>query len=169
MKPSVNWLLAVAAAGALAGCASYRLGSTVPPALRTVAVPVFENRSGQPEAEVIATRAVLQEFRRDGTMKIASVEDAALKVVGRVTACSVTPLRFDRDQPYLALEYRLRLTADVTVIESATGKVFANLGTVSGENAFRTQGDEASSRRDAIPRAAHALAQAVVSRTVGAW
>jgi hypothetical protein len=169
MKRSVPRLLAAVAAIALAGCASYRLGSTVPPALRTVSVPVFENASGQPEAETIATRAVLREFRRDGTMRIAAVEDAALKVVGRVTACSVTPLRFDRDQPHLALEYRLRLTADVKVVETATGKVLANLGPVSGESAFRTQADEASSKRDALPRAAHALAQAVVSGTVGAW
>ena len=168
MKPSVNWLLPVAVAGLLAGCASYRLGSSVPPEMRTVAVPEFENASGQPEAEVAATRAVLQEFRRDGTMKIADREDAALEVVGRVTECKVTPLRYDRDQPYLALEYRLKLTADVKVID-ATGKVVANLGKVSGENVFRTQADLPSTKRDALPRAAYALARAIVSGTVAAW
>ena len=169
MKPSARWIVLAAAAAALAGCASYHVGSAVPQELRTISVPVFENLSSQPEAEVWDTQAVLAEFRRDGTMKIVAREDAALEVGGRVTTCEVAPVRYDHDRPYLAVEYRLRLTAKVRVVERATGKVVADLTTVTGEDIFQTQSDLPSSRRDALPRAAHRLAKQVVGETVGAW
>lgn len=162
-------LSSVLALLALAGCAGYRLGTPVPPEMRTVCVPVFENASGQPEAESIVSHAVLQEFRREGTMRIAERADAALIVEGRVVECRLEPMRYDRDQPYLAIEYRLLLTADVKVVEAATGKVVARLGRVTGSDLFRTQSDLPSTRRDALPRAAYRLARQVVSGTVSAW
>ena len=153
----------------LAGCANYHLGSTVPPEMRTVAVPVFANTSGQPEAEVLTTQAVLSEFRRDGTLKVVDREDAALEIVGRLVSCVLKPMRHDRDQPYLYVEYRMVLTAKVQVIERATGKVVADLGAVTGDDIFRTQSDLPSTKRDALPRAAAKLARNIVRDTLGAW
>ena len=152
-----------------AGCAHYHLGSSVPPEKRTISVPVFVNASGQPEAEVLVTQAVLSEFRREGTMHIASHDTAALEVVGRVTGCTLTALRNDHDRPYIVVEYRMELTADVKVVERATGKVKANLGRVTGTDIFRTQSDLPSAKRDALPRAAHKLAQQIVLGTTSAW
>jgi len=151
------------------GCANYRLGTAVPQELRTVAVPLFVNASGQPKAEVWVTQAVLSEFRREGTMKIADREDAALRVVGRVTDCKLDPIRFDGDNPYLAVEYRMTLRAEVQVKEQATGKVLVKLGTVEGSVIFRTQSDLASTKRDALPHAAAMMAKAIVRDTVNAW
>lgn len=162
-------LLAFTVAVLTGGCAHYHLGTSVPPDLRTIAVPMFDNASGQPKAEVWATQAVLAEFRREGTMKIVDREDAALEVVGRVTDCKLDPIRFDHDRPYLGVEYRMILTANVKVVERATGKVMANLGAVEGSVIFRTQGDLPSTKRDALPHAAAMLAKTVVSETIGAW
>lgn len=169
MKLSGKLALLPLALAVLAGCAHYHLGTTVPSSLRTIAVPVFENASGQPEADIAVTQATAAEFRREGTFTLATREDAALEVLGRVTECRVEPMRYTRNDPYLAVEYRLRLTAEVQVVERATGKVVAKLGRLTGEDIFRTQSDLPSTKRDAIPRAAHKLALAIVSGTVGAW
>jgi len=90
-------------------------------------------------------------------------------MVGRVTKCHLDPMRYDRNQPYLAVEYKMELTAHVQVIERATGKVVANLGNLTGETIFRTQSDLSSTKRDAMPMAAYKLALQVVSNTVGSW
>lgn len=170
MKSLLQALLLALTVSVLAGgCAHYHLGTSVPPELRTLAVPVFDNASGQPKAEVWATQAVLAEFRREGTMKIVDREDAALEVVGRVTECKLDPIRFDHDRPYLGVEYRMTLTANVKVVERATGKVMVNLGAVDGSVIFRTQSDLPSTKRDALPRAAAMLAKIVVRETTNAW
>jgi TolB-like protein len=153
----------------LAGCANYHLGSAIPQEKRTIAVPVFVNSSGQPEIEVLATQAVLSEFRRDGTLRIADREDAALELVGRVTSCILTPMRHDRDHPYLSVEYRMVITAKVQVIERATGRVITTLDAVTGDDIFRTQSDLPSTKRDALPRASARLARNIVRETLAAW
>lgn len=169
MKSFGNGVCVVLLAAVMAGCANYQLGSSVPRELRTIAVPVFENASGYPQAEVQATQAVLSELRRDGTMKIADREDAALVVEGRITECKLEALHFDHDRPYLAVEYRVTLTADVKVYEHATGKVWTHLSRVTGDDIFRTQSDLPSTERDALPRAASRLAKSIVNGIVNAW
>ena len=169
MKSFASGVLAFVLATALAGCANYHIGSSVPPGLRTIAVPTFENASGYPQAEVLATQAVLSEFRRDGTMKIAARENAALEVEGRIVSCKLEPMHFDHDRPYLGVEYRLTLTANVKVYERSTGKVVAHLVKVTGDDIFRTQSDLPSTERDALPRAAARLAKVIVSETLNAW
>ena len=169
MKSFVREVCAIAVVAALAGCAGYHTARSIPKGLRTIAVPTFENASGQPQAEALTTQAVLSEFRRDGVLRIADRENAALEVSGRVTSCKLEPMRFDHDRPYLAVEYRLTLTADVMVYERATGKVVANLKKMTGDDIFRSQSDLPSSQRDAMPRAAAKLAKNIVTETLLAW
>jgi len=169
MNPFVKGLCAAAILTTLSGCAGYQLGSSAPKELRSIAVPTFENASGHPFVEAAATQAVLAELRRDGTLRIADRENAALELEGRVTGCHLDPMRFDRNSPTLAVEYRLTLTADIKVYERATGKVVARLKSVTGDDLFRTQSDLPSAERDAIPRAAARLAKTVVSETLMAW
>ena len=169
MNPWIKGRCAVAVLATLSGCAGYQLGSSVPKELRSIAVPTFENASGHPFVEAAATQAVLAEIRRDGTLRIAEREDAALEMEGRITGCRLEPMRFDHDRPTMAVEYRLTLTADVKVYERATGKVVAHLAHVTGDDIFRTASDLPSTERDAIPRAAAKLAKTIVSETLMAW
>jgi hypothetical protein len=159
----------VALALALAGCANYHAGTSVPRELRTIAVPTFANASGMPQVEAIATQAVLTEFRREGTMKITERENAALEMEGRITHCKLDSLRFDHDSPYRTVEYRLVITADVKVYERASGKVVAKFTKVTGDDIFRAASDLPSTERDALPRAAARLAKTIVNETLMSW
>ena len=46
----------------LSGCGTYHVTSAVPEELRTISVPVFENKTGYPELGAIATQYVLREI-----------------------------------------------------------------------------------------------------------
>ncbi len=170
MKSFVNaGSLALVLLLTLSGCAHYRTGSAIPADLRTIAVPPFENASGQPRAEVLATQAVLAEFRREGTLRIAERENAALEMYGRILSCKLQPMRSSHDTPLRTVEYRLTITAEVKVFDRTTGKVVAKLGKVTGEDIFRSQSDLPSTERDALPRAAARLAQTIVRETLMSW
>jgi len=169
MKSFAREVFAIVLLAALSGCANYHVGSSIPKEKRTIAVPTFENASGHPLVEVLTTQAVLAEFRREGTMRIVERENAALEVTGRITGCKLDAMHLDHDHPYLAVEYRLTLTADIKVYERASGKVVAHLGNVTGDDIFRTESDLPSTERDAIPRAAARLAKTIVSETLMAF
>ncbi len=170
MKSFVNaGFLALSLLLGLTGCAHYHTGSALPAEMRTIAVPPFENASGQPRAEVLATQAVLAEFRRDGTLRIVERENAALEMYGRIVSCKLQPMRSAHDSPLRTVEYRLTITAEVKVFDRATGKVVAKLGKVTGDDIFRTQADLPSTERDALPRAAALLAKAIVRETLLSW
>jgi len=58
--------LALAALGL--GACGYSFRGTLPPHVRTVAVPIFFNRTQEPGVESIITRAVVQAFATNGRL-----------------------------------------------------------------------------------------------------
>lgn len=154
----------------LTGCAGfgYTLGSTLPPDLRSVYVPTFINRSSEPFLETEATKAVIQELQKDGSLKVVDKDaaDFLLKVV--LVNCSLTPLRYDRDSGKTTAEYRLEITADIVLSRIQT-KEFIVVKRVRGEFDFRPGGDLQSAKRSALPGACRDLAHDVVESTVEYW
>lgn len=150
------------------GCAGYRLGSTLPPGIRSVYVPTFVNRTGEPLLEATATAATLQEIQRDGTLALgeAGGADAILEVT--LDRLVLEPLRYQRDRGKTTSEYRLRIRAELTFKERRSGKVLSQRK-VEGEATFPPLGDLASGKRQAIPTAARDLAHDIVESVVEYW
>ena len=59
-----------------AGCVGYRLGTTLPPGVKSVYVPSFINETEEPQVDTVATQAAIREFQRDGTVELADAETA---------------------------------------------------------------------------------------------
>ena len=147
---------------ALAGCANYRWTSSVPEELRTVAVPVFENRTSSPELGTIVTQYVLREFQREGTFSIRRSGDSALEVQGSIVKTSREAAAFDRGYGSRASEYRYIVTAEVSLINKDTGKVLMNNRRYVAETTFLTRGDLLTTQRDAAARIAQEFARQIV-------
>lgn len=153
----------------LAGCAHYRVGNPVPREMRNVTVPVFENACAQPEAEALLTQAVCREFIRDGSMKLTGMEQAAIKVTGRITEYSQKPIRFSDSNPDAPVEYRVHMVVIVTVIEKASGKILLKPTTLSADTNCLTHNDLPTAKRDALQRAAHDLGHQIVLSVISIW
>ena len=164
MKKSVVCRLssAVLFLAALAGCASYRWTSSVPEELRTVAVPVFENRTSSAELGPIFTQYVLREFQREGTFSIRRSGSSALEVQGSIVKASRDPAAFNRGYGSRASEYRYTVTAEVSLINKDTGKVLLNNRRYVAETTFLTRGDLLTTQRDAAARIAQEFARQIV-------
>ena len=83
MKPKKknNWLLSFSISCFLFSGCGYHLvgtGSSLPPHLKTISIPVFKNTSSQPEIHRELTSAVLEAFISDGRLKVAKKGNADL-------------------------------------------------------------------------------------------
>jgi hypothetical protein len=147
---------------AVSGCSSYRWTSSVPEELRTVAVPVFENRTHSAELGQTVTQYTLREFQREGTFTIRRSGDSTLEVQGSIIKASRHPTAFNRGYGSRVSEYRYVVTAVVSLINKDTGKVLMNNRRYVAETTFLTRGDLLTSQRDAATRIAQDFARQIV-------
>lgn len=153
----------------LAGCANYRLGTTLPPHLKTIYVPTFENHTVEPNIEQKITTAVRRQFQHDGQLKIVSAEeDADIVLKAVLTAYDVDSLLHDRNNPNATRRYRATIKCQLDARERETGKVIVNQS-VSGDTTFPAVGDTVTARRNALNDVARDLALEVVDAVIGAW
>jgi outer membrane lipopolysaccharide assembly protein LptE/RlpB len=114
--------------GAAAGC-GYHLrgtGSSLPPGIRTMAIPVFRNLTTRYELDIKLTRAVIDEMVARGKVTIpAEAEKADAVLEGDIVSFSATPVGFTGQTR--ADRYTITVTAKVVLRERASQKViFSN-------------------------------------------
>jgi hypothetical protein len=154
---------------ATGGCVGYRLGSMLPPDIKTVYVTTFVNRTSEPQLEARTTGATIAEFQKDATLKVVSglaAADTRLDVT--LLRFSEQPLRYQSDRPKTADEYRITIKAEIVFRRVSTGVVLVKKQ-VEGDATFVVRGDLTSSKRAAIPEAARDLAHDIVESVVESW
>jgi len=145
------------------GCgAHYRWRSTVPANVRTVAVPTFRNESEVQQVGSIATRQLLREFQREGTFKIASIDQAALEIQGVVKSISSGVSAYDRRSGMRISASNCSATFSISVIDKRSRKVIIDNKAYTGESTYTSGADNSTALRDAMGRMAEDMAQQVV-------
>jgi len=162
------WIAVSALALGACGCVGYRLGSTLPPGVESVHVPTFVNKTDEPLLETDTTRAAIQEFQRDGTLRIAGPGEADATLAATLVTLELKPLRYEKDRAKTTQEYRLKIKADIVFQRTSSGEVLLSRR-VEGESTFEPRGDLASAKRAAMPEAASDLAHDIVESIVEYW
>jgi len=152
----------------LAGCTGYRLGSTLPPDIKTVYVPLFANKSREPLIENDATSATIAELQKDGTLKVVNAQSADVILECTLTSVSLNPLRYNRSDVTKPNEYRLTLSASFTLKRIRDQEILCE-ASVIGESTFPFYGNLVSAKQAATPRAAEDLAKRIVEKAIEAW
>ena len=151
---------------AICGCANYRWTSSVPDEMRTVAVPVFENRTMSAELGVIVSQYVSREFEREGTFSLRRSGASSIEVQGSVVKAERHPVSFDRAYGSRADEYRYLVTVEVSIVNKDAGRVLQAGRHYTGETTFLVQGDLLTAQRNAAQRIAQDIARQVVDDVV---
>lgn len=152
-----------------AGCAGYRLGSTLPPGVNSVYVPVVVNDTAEPGLETPVTSAMIDEIQLDGSFKIASRETADSILEVQLKGYTLSPLRYRKDKTATAREYRLTLTADAVLRKRATSEEIYRMSKVTGFATIEALSDLPSARREALPVAARDLAHRIIRSATEYW
>ena len=157
--------LLAAALAVAAGC-GYRLrgtGSSLPPGIRTVSVPVFKNLTPRYELDVKLTRAVIDELVARGRVRIAADAAGADAVLeGEITGFIARPIAFSRGNQ--ADRYAITVTAKVALKErNAVKPLFANPAFVYQQEYEVPSGSSFESlQTEAIDRIAEKFARSLV-------
>ena len=133
----------------LNGCAGYRLGSNLPGNLRTVSIPTFKNQTREPGIEISITNEIINQFQIDGTLRVVD-EDPDLILHGELIGYSREPLRYTGKDFKEVEEYRLRIRAKLTLIETASNTPRWKGRVVEGETTYFMSGDFREIERTAI-------------------
>ncbi len=157
----------VASAAFLSSC-GYRLGTSLPPGIRSVHIKPFANQSEEPDTENAATRAIISEFIRDGTLDVVDASKADIVLQGVITKHNLIALDYDQDTSSTPEEYRLVLTAHIKLVHRLTDEVMLDM-TRQGDSDFFIEGDLTSAKRTALPEAAEDLAHDIVDAVVEYW
>jgi hypothetical protein len=146
----------------LAGCGYQFAGSgeTVYPAIRTVFVDVFVNRTSEAYAESIFRTAFINRFVQDGRFKLAESRGEADAVFrGTVKNLITYPLAYKAGN--LSAEDRLRITLEIFFEERQSGRILWSNSAFSGIGDYpvTTVGETETSRKNALIKLANDTAE----------
>ena len=150
-------------AAALGGC-GYSFHGTLPDHVKTVAVPIFVNRTQQPAVEGVITRAIVDAFATNGRLRVVRPEDADSILEGEVVQYSVGAIAVD---PSLNVQqYRLGVTLNLRMRDVRLNRLLFAETNFSEQVDFLVAGSVAqtlSVEAGALQRAATEIGRSVVS------
>lgn len=147
-----SWLLAT-------GC-SYHLLDTSAGRDLTVSVVTLDNDSLEPGLELTVTRALRREFLRRATPRLVADPGAADFVIrGRVLSLRTRANSFDTVS--LALEYRVEVALDLSVVETGDAAIRIDPAALTESELYLASADVEAARKnraEALQRIADVLA-----------
>jgi outer membrane lipopolysaccharide assembly protein LptE/RlpB len=156
-------LLAVALA---AGC-GYSWRGTLPGHLRTIAVPTFANRTSEPGADSVVTRAVVEAFSTSGRLQVVPPERADAVLEGEVTGYEIQSIAFD-PRANVRL-YRLVITVNLRLLDRVHDRVLFERTGHREQADFRVAGavsETIAREAGALRSAATDVGRAIVALTL---
>jgi len=147
------------------GCSYYSLKGSLPPHLKTVAIPLFENQTAEFGITESFTDVVIDEFVRDGSLKIAERSTADVLVQGIITSIS------DRAGAYDQQEVVQDIKVYITVRVECTDQVKRQTMWSERITQFGTYdpAEGPDGRTSAYEEAYEKLSQEILNKTVSNW
>lgn len=150
MKVQASLILKLFVLFFLSTSCAYRLGTssrTIPGGGKSIAIPVFLNRTPETGIEMAFTNALMQEFYRSKVARVTDANRADVVLIGELRKLEYLPgakkVSGDSSAPFLAegavlaTEYRILLTMEIQVQDRITKKVLWS-GAFSGERTYAT-------------------------------
>lgn len=150
----------------LAGC-GYSTRGSLPDHIKTVAVPIFKNRTLEPGVESAITSGVVNAFSSGGRVKVVPVDEADAILQGEVVGYSLDGLSFDTNANVRA--YRLRVVLNVEFRDVRKSAMLWRQEGLSETSDFQVAGqvsDTIARGQGAVQQAAAEIGRKVVNLAV---
>lgn len=141
----------------------YKIGNApfqAPLGVKSVAVPVFDNYTTEPELGTILAEALKKEILRRGLVRVEAVENADAIVRGAVTEIKIEPLSFSGQGVTSA--YRVKLKIRVKLEKK--GEIIWKIDELEKDEQFLVAGqalNDISTRRQSLEKVASDLMEAL--------
>ena len=150
----------------LAGC-GYAFRGNLPDHIKTVAVPVFKNKTSEPAVETLLTSAVVEAFASNGRLRVVRPEDADAILDGEVVGYSVQSIAFDNKAN--VRQYRLLVTMNLRLRDVRRSSILFEEQSLKEKADFQVLGavsQTISAEEGAVRTAATEIGRAIVSLTI---
>lgn len=164
MNRKIGILCCILVGTLLTGCGIYSFsGSTLPPHIRTVGVPLFEDQTTEFGIDQQLTDALIEAIRDDNTLKIADPRDADAVLSGTVTRVEDRAGQYTSDE--VAADFRVTVTVKVKFEDMRKRSVMwesslSQWGSYDGTDVPRTDG---------IAEALEKLSTDILNRSLSDW
>lgn len=165
MRRILAFVIGVVCVGGLAGC--YTARSSVPSHIKTIAIPVFANKSLQAAVEDELTQKVIDRFQTNNQLRLAEPGEANAELDGTITAYTNRVYRFNNQEK--ADEYIVTITLDAAVLDRVKNRELWSQEGIHASATYLISGAQARTEADARKEAVAQLADILLSRTVEGW
>ena len=171
IKARINLLFIVVILLTLYGCSYTFTGASVPDHLESIAIPIFDDRSGsaEPALEQTFTDLLIQKFIDDNTLQIRDKKNASAALECTITSLIDAPAAVTGSGTEEGISKR-KITITVKVVyrdfvlrKIVWDKNFSNYGEYDNE------GDLQTVRTEAIEYAADKIAEDIMLAVVSNW
>ena len=151
----------------LAGCGVYSFSGSLPRHIRTIAIPLLDDRTSEFGIREDLTDAIITEFTNDNTLRIVKDEREADSVL-RGTILSVQDRAGEFDQEERVYEIRVYVTCRLRFEDRVKRRTLWE-GTVTQWGAYDPDQQGPEGRTEAIREAIQKLAEDVLNKVVASW
>ncbi len=150
----------------LAGC-GYSFRGNLPDHIKTVAVPVFTNKTAEPAVATFLTSAVVEALSSNGRLRVVKSEDADAILDGEVVGYNVQSIAFDNQAN--VRQYRLVVTMNLRLRDVRRSSILFEQQGLKEKADFQVLGavsQTISAEEGAVRTAALEIGRAIVSLTI---
>lgn len=165
MRRTLPFACALLLGALLAGC--YTARNSIPSHIKTIAIPVFVNRSLQAALEDELTQRVIDRFQTNNQLRLAEPGEANAELDGTITAYTNNVYRFNNQER--ADEYIVTITLDVAVLDRVKNRELWSQEGIRASATYLISGSQARTEADARKEAVNQVADILLSRTVEGW
>lgn len=171
MRFIISLIAVVVATSLFGGCAGYQIGPVKPARLaeiKTIAVPIFKNKTLEPRVEALVTNSLIQQIQQDGTYQILSEADADAVLEGTIENITRRRARSIRGNVDATSEFNLNVDLIFTLTNRVTGEELL-VEKVTGTTSFFVGQDLQQQERQAVVLAAQDAAVRLTSKISEGW
>ena len=150
----------------LTGC-FYSVRTSLPGHIKSIAIPVFENRTLQSAIENDLTQVVTDRFRQDNHLSLAEARSADAVLEGTIATYDNKVYRFNNDEQ--AEEYIVTMTFNITVKDRVKNKDLWSQEGIRASATYLLGTAQARTEADARKEIEGQIADIILSRTVEGW
>lgn len=147
-------------------CFKYSFKGALPSNLKTIAIPLFEDRSRWPGLQEEMTQNVIDAFIRENTLQVEDNEDE-VDLLLTATIVSVRERNTSVTANEQVEEMQMEVSVKVECMNLHTEKPLWT-GTIS-DNTVISAGATLAEREQAVDEAAERIVEEILIRTVAAW
>lgn len=147
------------------GCGVYSFSGSLPPHIKTVAVPLFENDTVEVDIVDLISDEIRTAIIKDGNMKVVGENESDAVVTGKIKDVIESADTFSKGE--VAKQFKIQVFAEVSFFDKKKNKAIWEEPSMEGY--ARYDADNPGGRADALKEALQMIAKDIIDKTVSGW